>query len=131
MIKAYSTQLAFLGLKMPGLSGLEYCRVIKNNPALVRTSVAMIIAAGNPEQVQDCRDAGCDEILFKPINHDEFLAIVRRCLALDIRDDKRLKAQIRVYYGSAPQKLLLEFSVDLSAGGLMSKRISPLRSMRA
>jgi uncharacterized protein (TIGR02266 family) len=126
MIKAHSPQVAFLGLKMPGLSGLACCQEIKNDPALAATSVAMIVAAGNPEQVQLCRDAGCDEVLFKPINHDEFLAIVRRCLNLEVRNSKRLKAQIRVYYGSAPQKLLSEFSVDLSAGGLYVQTDFPL-----
>ncbi len=126
MIKVHSPQVAFLGLKMPGLSGLECCQEIKNDPALAATSVAMIVAAGNPEQVQACRDAGCDEILFKPINHDEFLAIVRRGLDLEVRNGTRLKAQIRVYYGSAPQKLLSEFSVDLSAGGLYVQTDFPL-----
>ena len=118
MVRAHAPQVAFLGLKMPGLSGLECCRKIKDDPSLGGSAVVMIVAAGNPEQVQACRDAGCDEILFKPINHDKFLAIVRRYLGLDVREGKRLKAQIRVYYGSAPQKLLSEFSVDLSAGGL-------------
>ena len=90
---------------------------LKNDSTLAGTTVAMIVAAGNPENVEACRKASCDEILFKPINHDEFLAIIRRYLDVDVRDDKRLKAQMRVYYGSAPQKLLSEFSVDLSAGG--------------
>lgn len=126
MVKRHAPQIAFLGYQMPGMSGVECCKEIKNDPSLAVTSVAMVVAAGNPEQAQICRDAGCDEILFKPINHDEFLAIVRRCLELDVRDGKRLKAQIRVYYGSAPQKLLSEFSVDLSAGGLYVQTDFPL-----
>ena len=113
MVRAHAPQVAFLGLKMPGLSGLECCRKIKDDPSLGGSAVVMIVAAGNPEQVQ-------------PINHDKFLAIVRRYLSLDVREGKRLKAQIRVYYGSAPQKLLSEFSVDLSAGGLYVQTDFPL-----
>jgi uncharacterized protein (TIGR02266 family) len=126
MIRQHAPQIAFLGLKMPGLSGDECCRSVKSDPSLSGTAVAMIVAAGNPEQVEKCRDAGCDEILFKPINHDEFLAIVRRYVDLEVRSANRLKAQVRVYYGPAPQKLLSEFSVDLSTGGLYVKTDFPL-----
>lgn len=126
MIRSHSPQVAFLGFNMPGMSGVECCREIKNDTTLADTSVVMVVAAGKPEYVEACRDVGCDEILFKPINHGEFLSIVSRYLELDVRDDKRLKAQIRVYYGSAPQKLLSEFSVDLSAGGLYVQTDFPL-----
>ena len=127
MIRQHAPQIAFLGLEMPGMSGEDCCRAIKGNPALAGTAVAMIAEAGQPGLVEKCRAAGCDEILFKPINHDEFLATVRRYLDLEIRTGQRLKAQMRVYYGPAPQKLLSEFSVDLSTGGLYVKTEFPLR----
>ena len=126
MIREKSPQLVFLGLQMPGMSGEECCRSIKNDPSLAGTAVVMIVAAGQPGEVEKCRDAGCDELLFKPINHDEFLAIVHRYLDLDVRNSARIRAQMRVYYGPEPQKLLSEFSVDLSAGGLYIETESPL-----
>lgn len=126
MIRQNSPQIAFLGLQMPGLPGEECCRIIKQDPATSGTAVVMIVNAGHPEQVERCRRAGCDEFLFKPINHDEFLAIVRKYMELEVRDGKRLKAQVRVYYGPAPQKLFSEFSVDLSTGGLYLKTDFPL-----
>lgn len=126
MIREHAPQIAFLGMQMPGMSGEECCRAIKEDPSLSGTTVTMLVAAGHPEHVKSCRHAGCDEILFKPINHDEFLAIVRRHLDLEVRNSARIKAQIRVYYGPAPQKLLSEFSVDLSSGGLYIKTDFPL-----
>lgn len=126
MIRKHAPQIAFFGLKMPGLSGTECCREIKADPSLSATVVVMVIAAGAPGQVEIARDAGCDELLFKPIKHDEFLALVSRHLELNVRSSKRLKAQLRVYYGLAPQQLLSEFSVDLSAGGLYVKTDFPL-----
>ena len=126
MIKQHAPQIAFLGMKMPGMSGEECCCAIKQDPSLSGTTVAMIVASGQPDQVERCRDAGCDEILFKPINHDEFLAILHRSLDLEVRTGIRIKAQMRVYYGPAPQKMLSEFSVDLSTGGLYVKTDSPL-----
>lgn len=126
MVRQHAPQIAFLGLNMPGLSGEECCRAIKGDVALDKTAVVMIIAAGHPELVSRCREAGCDEILFKPFNHDEFLATVRRYVDLEVRSSNRLKAQLRVYYGPAPQKLLSEFSVDLSTGGLYVQTDFPL-----
>ncbi len=126
MVRQNTPQLAFLGLQMPGMSGEECCRSIKNDPSLAGTAVVMVVAAGQPDEVEKCREAGCDELLFKPINHDEFLAIVHRHLDLDVRSGTRIKAQMRVYYGPVPQKMLSEFSVDLSAGGLYVKTDSPL-----
>ena len=70
MVKQHAPQIAFLGMKMPGMSGEECCRAIKEDPALSGTTVALIVASGQPDQVERCRGAGCDEILFKPINHD-------------------------------------------------------------
>lgn len=126
MIRKHSPQVAFLGMNMPGLSGVDCCREIKNDAALDKTAVVVIVPAGHPKEVEQCKDAGCDEILFKPFNHDEFLATVRRFVELEVRAGKRIKAQIRVYYGPAPQKLLSEFSVDMSTGGLYVKTAFPL-----
>ncbi len=73
-----------------------------------------------------CRAAGCDDVLFKPIKQDEFLVTVRRFVPFEIRDGKRMRAQLRVTYGPEPQKALSEYSVDLSTGGLFLKTVSPL-----
>jgi uncharacterized protein (TIGR02266 family) len=39
---------------------------------------------------------------------------------------KRLKSEMRVYYGAPPQTVLSDFSVDLSPGGLYLKTKRPL-----
>ncbi len=126
MIREHEPQVAFLGMQMPGMSGIECCRMIKADPNVAGTSVVMIIAAGRPDHVEECRQAGCDEILFKPIKHDEFLATVRRYVPLEIRDGKRMKAQLRVTYGPDPQKVLTDYTLDLSTGGLYVKTDFPL-----
>lgn len=126
MIREHQPQVAFLGMQMLGMTGLECCRQLKADPEICDTAIVMIVAAGHPDEVEKCRHAGCDEVLFKPINHDEFLATVRRFVPIDVRTGKRLKAQLRVSYGAAPQKVLAEYSVDLSTGGLYLKTDFPL-----
>jgi uncharacterized protein (TIGR02266 family) len=126
MIKQHSPQVAFLGLQMSDMSGVECCRKVKANETTSGTAVVLMLPAGQPEQAELCRQAGCDEVLFKPIKHDEFLATVRRFVPLDVRSGKRLKAQLRVSYGAEPQKVLADYSVDLSTGGLYLKTEQPL-----
>lgn len=126
MVRQHLPQIAFLGLQMPGMAGDACCRAIKGDPALSATVVVMIATAGHPEIVEQCQQAGCDEILFKPIKHDRFLSLVRRYLDPEVRTGQRLKAELRVYYGPAPQKILSEFSVDLSTGGVYVKTDFPL-----
>mgnify|MGYP001106719674 CR=1 FL=1 len=126
MVRQKRPQLAFLGLQMPGLSGEECCRSIKNDPSLSGTAVVMIVAAGQPGEVAQAGTPHPRGTESQPINHDEFLAIVHRYLDLDVRNGTRIKAQMRVYYGPAPQRLLSEFSVDLSAGGLYIATDFPL-----
>ncbi len=126
MIRDHCPQVAFLGLQMPGMSGIECCRRIKADESTSGTAVVLMLPAGQPEKAELCREAGCDEVLFKPIKHDEFLATVRRFVPLEVRSGKRLKAQLRVSYGAEPQKVLSEYSVDLSTGGLYLKTDQPL-----
>ncbi len=126
MIRQHSPQVAFLGFQMPDMGGIECCRQVKADAAISKTAVVLMVAAGQPELAEKCREAGCDAVLFKPIKHDEFLTTVRRYVPLDVRSGKRLKAQLRVSYGKEPQKVLSEYSVDLSTGGLYLKTDFPL-----
>ncbi len=126
MIREHNPEIAFLNLTMPGIDGLECCRQVKQDSSLAGTTLAMVVSAGRPDIADLCREAGCDKILFKPINHGEFLSMIRQCLELEVRAGSRLKAEIRVNYGPEPQQLLSEFSVDVSAGGLYLKTDFPL-----
>ena len=46
--------------------------------------------------------------------------------AQEFKSDKRLKSQVRVYYGPSKDRLLTGFSVDVSAGGLFLHTECPL-----
>ena len=126
MLRQHRPQLAFFGMNMLGMSGVECCQAIKADQDLAQTAVVLMVDAGRPELAEQARDAGCDDVLFKPIKHDEFLATVRRFVPLDIREGKRMRAQLRVAYGPEPQKPLTEYSVDLSTGGLYLQTDNPL-----
>ncbi|MDT8421044.1 MAG: response regulator [Desulfuromonadales bacterium] len=108
--------LVFLDLHMPGINGDEVCRRIKQSGQ--QLPVVMVIQQRSPEDEQLCRDAGCDDILFKPVRRRDFIAAAGKILAIRERILPRIDASLRISFGLQPKKYLENFSVNLSEGGL-------------
>lgn len=68
--------LILLDVHMPRLDGLEACRQIKRDPALARTPIVMLTAAGQEADRARGREAGADEYLTKPFSPLTLLALV-------------------------------------------------------
>ncbi len=125
LARKHYPDVVFLDLNMPVMDGEECCRAMKNDSALKNIRIVMVTTDGRPQDQQRCREAGCDEILLKPINRAEFVATAQRMLQLPTRSE-RFKAKIQVQYGQNADKTLSGFSVDISSGGLFIKMDNPL-----
>ncbi len=68
--------LILLDVHMPRLDGLEACRQIRRDPALARTPIVMLTAAGQGADRARGREAGADEYLTKPFSPLALLALV-------------------------------------------------------
>ena len=68
--------LILLDVHMPRLDGLEACRQIRREPALARTPIVMLTAAGQEADRARGREAGADEYLTKPFSPLTLLALV-------------------------------------------------------
>jgi two-component system, OmpR family, phosphate regulon response regulator PhoB len=68
--------LILLDVHMPRLDGLEACRQIRREPALARTRIVMLTAAGQEADRTRGREAGADEYLTKPFSPLALLALV-------------------------------------------------------
>jgi class 3 adenylate cyclase len=62
---------------MPGMSGYDVCRKIRENPATAMLPVVMVTALDPGQERVKGIDAGADDFLSKPINQPELLARVR------------------------------------------------------
>jgi uncharacterized protein (TIGR02266 family) len=109
--------LIFMDLNMPEMDGAACCAALKADPELSRIPVVMVTSAGKEEDLNLCREAGCDDILTKPVNRHVFLEKGRKFLTgIDRRE-------IRVACGS-PVKFKVHnlnfsgMSTDISTGGL-------------
>lgn len=117
LVRQHLPDIAILDLNMPEMGGDECCRAIKQDPALKHIAVVMVTTGGRIKDQERCRDAGCNELLLKPINRAEFLATTEKLLQLSTRKE-RYKVRTQIRYGQNSETSLTDFSIDMSSGGL-------------
>lgn len=110
--------LIFMDLFMPDMDGDECCRTIKSDPGLRQVPVVMVTASGRESDLQRCRDAGCDDIVLKPINRQHFLDTAKKFLQIQERSVPRYMARLRVRFGQDDENLLSDYTINLSTGGV-------------
>jgi len=88
----------------------------------------MVTQGANDEDFERCWQVGCDDIITKPINRNYFLAVARRHLNIQLRKFPRYEARLRVQFqsGNDPDKVLSDYSVNLSTGGVFIETSEPL-----
>jgi uncharacterized protein (TIGR02266 family) len=119
--------VVFMDLFMPDMNGDEACRLIKQHPECGSTPVVMVTHGGRDADLETCRAAGCDDILYKPISRHQLLDTAHRFLQLTERAaDPRIPAKLTVRYGQGMQRQLTDYSVNISTGGLFLETASPL-----
>jgi DNA-binding response OmpR family regulator len=74
MIERHVPDLAILDVSMPGLTGLDVCRLVRNDPALTEVRVLLISAAADEASVQAGLEAGAIDYLSKPFSPRELAA---------------------------------------------------------
>lgn len=103
--------LILLDVMMPGISGFETCRRIKNNPKTKNIPVIFITAKRETEDIVEGFAAGGVDYILKPFQKDEVCARVRNHLELQFlkkKDEERMRATMARYLGSDIVSTLME-----------------------
>ena len=80
LVRKEPPRLIVLDLMLPGLSGLEFCRILRQNPKTARTPILMVTArAGEADRVVGL-ELGADDYLTKPFSPREMVARVKAVL---------------------------------------------------
>jgi len=88
-IQRREPDLLILDLMMPGLSGFEVCRRVKDNPFTCHIPVLMLTGEGDIERKVEGFEAGADDYLAKPFDPRELRTRVAALLRIVRREGDR------------------------------------------
>ncbi|MBN2581279.1 MAG: response regulator [Pirellulales bacterium] len=77
LVRSWGPDLVLLDIMMPGMDGYEICRRIKNSPVGPFTQVILISGKATTQERIQGYDAGADDYVIKPFDHDELQAKIR------------------------------------------------------
>jgi phosphate regulon transcriptional regulator PhoB len=87
MIQRRKPDLLILDLMLPGLSGLDVCRILRQREHTEALPIIMVTAKGEPVDKILGLEMGADDYITKPFNMRELIARVRAVLR---RSDQRM-----------------------------------------
>lgn len=70
--------LVLLDIRLPKVDGVEVLRRMKADPQLKLVPVIMLTTTDDPREVQQCYALGCSVYIVKPMDYDQFVAVVRQ-----------------------------------------------------
>jgi phosphate regulon transcriptional regulator PhoB len=80
LVRKSSFDLIVLDLMLPGIQGLDLCRIIRNDPATSRMPIIMLTAKAEESDRVLGLETGADDYLPKPFGTKELIARVRALL---------------------------------------------------
>lgn len=69
-------ELVFLDIDMPGVDGIETCRLLRAQPGTAQATIVMLTAAAGDAMEREAETAGADLFLTKPFSPLELLRLV-------------------------------------------------------
>ena len=84
-----TVDLILMDLLMPGLDGIEACRLIKTVEFLQDVPIILVTATEEVRYLEMALDAGALDFVSKPVNKVELLARVRSAIKLKYESDRR------------------------------------------
>ena len=66
-----SADLIFLDLRMPGMTGLEFLKELRNNESIAQTPVAVLSGVPNEDEFKASQELGVRGCLIKPSRYSE------------------------------------------------------------
>ncbi|MBN1507679.1 MAG: response regulator transcription factor [Sedimentisphaerales bacterium] len=87
LAQARQPELAILDLMLPGIDGLEVCKILKRNPKTGQIRVIMLTAKSEESDIITGLELGADDYITKPFSTKVLVARVRRVLRKEIERD--------------------------------------------
>lgn len=72
--------LILMDVVMPRMTGIEACRLLKQQPDTKRIPVILLTSRGEKDIADEGRAAGCTDFLTKPVDDDKLVALLKKHL---------------------------------------------------
>jgi signal transduction histidine kinase/CheY-like chemotaxis protein len=80
MVRYHHPALIILDVMLPGISGLEVCRNIRQDPEAGRTKIIMLSARGQDKEKEEGIQAGADRYITKPFSYEELGPVIKELI---------------------------------------------------
>jgi class 3 adenylate cyclase len=118
-VAADGPDLVLLDIMMPGLSGYDVCRRIRDNPATALLPVVLCTSLDPQQERVKGIEAGADDFLSKPVNRPELFARVKSLLRV-----KQLHDQL-VSLNATLEKRVTEQVAEMERLARLKRFVSP------
>ncbi len=84
VLEGTTPDMIILDVMMPGMNGIDLCKVIRQREVTSVTPVLILSARGDAESIIHGIEAGANDYLPKPILHHDLVSKVREMLGEDV-----------------------------------------------
>lgn len=95
-IRRDKPDLVILDLMLPGIDGLQVCRMVKSDPRTAQTPIVMLTAKGEDADIVAGLELGADDYITKPFSPRVLLARIRAILRREHREAAEEQAVVRI-----------------------------------
>ncbi|MBN2431227.1 MAG: response regulator transcription factor [Acidobacteria bacterium] len=95
--RSQSPDLILLDLMLPGLDGLEVCKVLKNNQMTQHIPIVMVTAKGEESDIITGLELGADDYITKPFSPKVLIARVRAVMRRKGRQTVNTETPIAIH----------------------------------
>jgi two-component system phosphate regulon response regulator PhoB len=110
--------LILLDIMLPGMDGLETCRMIKREPITEKIPIVMLTAKGEESDIVTGLELGADDYMTKPFSPKVVIARIRNLLRRkgrnDVDDSSTIKHKDLVIHPGRHEVLIKGKQVDLT-----------------
>jgi CheY-like chemotaxis protein len=120
LLKAHKERptLIIFGYDLFDMSAPEFCREIRADTNIRATSLLLVSDREHQEQADLCLSAGCNDVIYRPLQRRELDQKVQKLTAIPVRRQLRTITKIEVSV-EKNGRFLLGRSVNISSNGIL------------